>query len=47
MGGWMDGWMGRWMNGFLGGVGKSFAAFCDDLEGQTMIRATKGKSIDR
>ena len=30
------------LNGFERDFGQIFAAFCQDLEGQTMIRATKG-----
>ena len=38
------GWI---LDGFWNGLGEILEALWDDLEGQTMIRATKGKSIDR
>ena len=37
---------GRVLDGFWENFGKIFEAFSKDLEGQTMIRATKGKSMD-
>ena len=35
------------LDGFWQDLGKILEAFWTDLEGKTMIRATKGKSIDR
>ena len=36
----------RVLDGFWEDFGQKFGSFLEELEGQTMIRATKGKSMD-